>query len=134
MVIENEEDVRERIFEGLSEDSNLATDHVVSDPLDEHAHSPNDPGYEPPTEAESELKAGDEVPGPPPRLHREDPGATPNRITRGERVEGKGDWEAAGKEARGKEHSADGRPRSAEERLRANVPYSKCFLSGMGWG
>jgi hypothetical protein len=98
----------------------------VRDILAEHAHSPTDPGYEPPTEAEQNAHPGDEAAGPPPRLHREDPGATPNRITRG-KGDGKGEWEKAGKEAHGREYSGEGRPRSAEERLRAGVPYSEWF-------
>lgn len=123
--IEDEEDARERIFEGLPPNADLSQDHVAADPLDIHEHAPG----EGPTSVDAEsarttLDAGDEVPGPP-RLHREDPGASPQRIQKGQGP-GKDDWESARAAASGKEYGPDhGRPRSPEERLRIGVPYSE---------
>lgn len=122
--IEDEEDARERKFEGLADNADLTQDHVVQDPLEDHAHAQGE-GPDGKGSAQTHLKAGDEVP-PPPRLHREDPGATPQRLSKSAASPGKADWAKAGQDAQGKEYD-HGRPRSAEERLRAGVPYSGCI-------
>lgn len=125
--IEDEEDARERKFEGLPETADLTQDHVVQDPLDDHAHAPGE-GPDGQGSPQTPFKAGDEVP-PPPRLHREDPGATPQRLQKTVGA-AKDDWAKAGQEAKGKEYEHDhARPRSAEERLRAGVPYSEFIMS-----
>lgn len=99
-------------------------DHVAADPLEEHAHAEGE-GPDGNGSTESTLKAGDPV-DPPPRLVREAPGATPQRLAKNPGAPGKDDWRRAREEARGKEYGHEhGRPRSAEERLRANVPYSE---------
>ena len=98
-------------------------DHVVADPLEKHAHADGE-GPDGNGSVEPDLKAGDPV-EPPPRLVREAPGATPQRLAKSD-GSGKEDWQRAGEQARGKEYGHEqGRPRSPEERLRANVPYSK---------
>ena len=124
--IEDEEDARERIFQGLAPDADLSQDHVAVDPLDHHEHAPG----EGPTEVEANstpktsLQPGDEIAGPP-RLHRETPGASPQRIQK--HGPNKEEWESAKVAASGKEYGQDhGRPRSPEDRLRAGVPYSEC--------
>lgn len=71
------------------------------------------------------LAAGEEVP-PPPRLQREDPGASPQRLAKNSPPAGVDDWRRAKADAQGKGYEHDhGRPRSAEERLRNGVPYSE---------
>lgn len=100
-------------------------DHVVADPLEDHAHAEGE-GPDGNGSVESKLQAGDPVDGPP-RLVREDPGASPQRLAK-LAGQAKEDWQRAKEEARGKEYGHDhGRPRSPEERLRANVPYSEYF-------
>ncbi len=124
--IENEEDERERVFEGLAPGADLSQDHVAADPLDIHEHAP---GEGPTSVAEGKkprvtLEAGDEVP-PPPKLHREDPGASPQRIQRGKGPD-KDTWESAKAAVSGQGYGPEhGRPRSPEERLRTGVPYSE---------
>ncbi|KAK1927393.1 hypothetical protein DB88DRAFT_29411 [Papiliotrema laurentii] len=118
--IEEEEDARERKFQGLAEDADLSKDHVAQDPLEDHAHAPGE-GPDGKGSPAPSLKAGDPVP-PPPRLHREDPGATPHRLQAIDADADKEDWRQAKANARGKEYDY-ARPRSAEERARANVPY-----------
>jgi hypothetical protein len=131
--IEAEEDRRERVFEGLPETADLAKDHVVEDPLDSHAHAPGE-GPEPTSVVGDDqaaapsvaLKAGDEVP-PPPKLVRQDPGASPSRMKMGKTGGGldKEDLDGLKEGVAGARHDAHSRPRNAEERLRAGVPYSE---------
>ena len=126
--IEAEEDARELKFEGLNPHANLFSDHVAADPLDEHAHAP---GEGPPGDAgagadQVVLQPGDPVPASPPRLHRADPNAIPQRLQRGEPKKTREDWEKLGKAAPEDPYQlGHGRPRSPEERLRAGVPYSE---------
>ncbi|WWD16657.1 hypothetical protein CI109_101087 [Kwoniella shandongensis] len=122
--IEDEEDARERIFEGLNEQADLAKDHVAADPLDEHAHAPGEGPADPVPIAEGEgaLKPGDEVDAPP-RPKRVDPAAAPQRILNAGGA--KDEWESAKQVAQGQPgYDGHGRPRSPEERLRTGVPYS----------
>jgi hypothetical protein len=131
--IEAEEDRRERVFEGLPETADLAKDHVVEDPLDSHAHAPGEGPEETSVVGDDQaaapsvaLKAGDEVP-PPPKLVRQDPGASPSRMKMGKTGGGldKEDLDGLKEGVAGSRHDAHSRPRSAEERLRAGVPYSE---------
>nr|XP_018264522.1 uncharacterized protein I303_02692 [Kwoniella dejecticola CBS 10117]OBR86680.1 hypothetical protein I303_02692 [Kwoniella dejecticola CBS 10117] len=125
--IEDEEDARERKFEGLSDDADLSKDHVAHDPLDVHSHLPGDgPSDVPPPGAESTLKPGDEV-DPPPKIpiQRADPSAQPQRILKAAGNAVKEEWESAKEAVKGEKYSGHGRPRNSEERLKAGVPYSK---------
>ncbi|KAK4685661.1 nucleobindin, partial [Tremellales sp. Uapishka_1] len=126
--IEAEEDARERIFEGLPEDADLAMDHVVEDPLEVHEHAEGEGPADaiPENESQAHLKAGDAV-QPPKRPVRADPGAQPARFKKPS--SSKADWDSAKEGAKGKAH--DGIPRSAEERLRAGVPYKYKFRKGL---
>lgn len=146
--IEAEEDARERRFQGLPQDANLEKDHVAADPLDEHAH---DAGQGPPADSSSasldsdndpsiveklkDLKAGDEVPDlPKSNPKRVSPGAAPNRIDHASAgdVRRQELYEAKEK-AGGREHDvgSHGVPRTAEERLRAGVPYKYKMRKGL---
>ncbi|WVQ94470.1 hypothetical protein IAU59_001549 [Kwoniella sp. CBS 9459] len=140
--IEDEEDARERKFEGLSDNADLSKDHVAHDPLDVHSHAPG----EGPSDsaagaasatvsgehgAESTLKPGDEV-EPPVRPKRVDPGAQPQRIMNAGAGSQKEEWESAREAAKGSPgYDGHGRPRNAEERLRAGVPYKYKMRKGL---
>ncbi|KAL7419603.1 hypothetical protein Q5752_005515 [Cryptotrichosporon argae] len=136
--IEAEEDARERIFEGLDAAADLSKDHIAADPLDVHAHAAGEGPAR--TEAERALEAaldhlqpGDEAP-PPPRIERAMPGAQPNRIQRkgsAGAADAKGEWNEAGERARDAGAWEHGRPRSAEDRLRAGTPYKYKFRKGL---
>ncbi|WRT65518.1 uncharacterized protein IL334_002463 [Kwoniella shivajii] len=124
--IEDEEDSRERKFEGLAEDADITKDHVAHDPLDIHAHAEGEGPSDTPPEPESTLQPGDEVEAPP-RPKRVDPNAQPQRIMDAAGSKLKEGWESA-KEAvveKGSKYEGHGRPRNVEERLKAGVPYSK---------
>ncbi|WWC68791.1 uncharacterized protein I206_102726 [Kwoniella pini CBS 10737] len=126
--IEDEEDARERKFEGLSEDADLSKDHVAQDPLDIHSHLPGDgpSDVSENSEPESTLKAGDEIDSPPkPILQRIDPLAQPQRILKNAGNIMKEEWKSAKEAVNGESYSGHGRPRNSEERLKAGVPYSK---------
>lgn len=118
--IESEEDARERKFEGLPEDADLSQDHVAQDVLDHHEHAP---GEGPPDEqgsAQTVLKHGDEVP--PPKYQRVDPLARPGRLNQDGTV--RDELDNLKSKVQGETYdTSHGRPRSAEERLRGNVPY-----------
>ena len=107
-------------------------DHIAVDPLDEHAHAPGEGPSDP--VPEPSVKAGDEADEsltPPPR-QRVIPGAAPNRIRDGQE-DVREDLQDAKRRAResGGEYQYDGhKPRSAEERLRAGVPYSEYYQVG----
>ncbi|WVQ79039.1 hypothetical protein IAT38_001131 [Cryptococcus sp. DSM 104549] len=132
--IEDEEDARERKFEGLPQDADLSKDHVAPDPLDAHAHAPGegpeatatDPA-DIPAKPESTLQPGDEVDAPP-RPKRVDPGASPQRIMRGGHRE---ELEDLKEVAKGQPGYGGGRPRSPEERLRSGVPYKYKMRKGL---
>ncbi|KAK8861437.1 hypothetical protein IAR55_002256 [Kwoniella newhampshirensis] len=128
--IEDEEDARERKFEGLTEDADLTKDHVAADPLDEHAHAPGEGPTDVASETQPEtiLQAGDEVEAPP-RPKRVDPAAAPQRIMD---VGGKDEWDSAKAVAQGQPgYDGHGRPRSPEERLRSGVPYKYKMRKGL---
>lgn len=129
--IEAEEDARERAFQGLAPEADLAKDHIAVDPLADHAHAPG----EGPVDAAlmPDVKAGDEAQDyqtPPPR-QRVVPNAQPNRIRDGQQSDTvKSVLDEAKQRLTGGEYDGH-KPRSAEERLRAGVPYSEWFcLSG----
>lgn len=119
--IEAEEDARERAFQGLANDADLAKDHVAVDPLEDHAHAPGEGPPDAIPIAQESLKAGDEAP---PVIQRVMAGAAPNRL--GEQADSKRkELDDAKNRARGGEGYDGHKPRSAEERLRAGVPYSE---------
>ncbi|ODN80739.1 hypothetical protein, variant [Cryptococcus amylolentus CBS 6039] len=133
--IEDEEDSRERKFEGLSNDANLEKDHVAADPLDHHAHAPGEgppaDDIPPLAEGEENLKPGDEVDPPAPKPvvpKRVDPDAAPQRILDGGKV---GDLEGLKEVAQGQPGYGGGRPRTPEERLRSGVPYKYKMKKGL---
>nr|ODN87347.1 hypothetical protein L203_03620 [Cryptococcus depauperatus CBS 7841] len=120
--IEEEEDARERKFEGLDPEADLSKDHVAADPLEHHAHAPGEGSSENPDTqfVQEEPKAGDEVePSVKAAPKRVDPGAAPQRIMRGGHAEEFGGLREA---AKGKIYGG-GRPKTLEERLRSGVPY-----------
>ncbi|WVR03980.1 hypothetical protein IAU60_000979 [Kwoniella sp. DSM 27419] len=125
--IEDEEDARERKFEGLANDADLSKDHVAHDPLDVHAHASGEGPSGAAATPQQTLKPGDEVdPRPAGGVHtieRANPAAQPQRIMNGDSA--RPVWDAA-KEAAKAAPGYDGhaRPRNAEERLRAGVPYT----------
>lgn len=121
--IEEEEDAKERKFEGLAPDADLAQDHVAVDPLDQHAHAPGEGPLGTETVPKVPLKAGDAVP---PKLQRTVPGAAPQRLQEGDERPGKEEWAKASRAAGGAHYRADdSRPRTDEERMKKGVPYSE---------
>ncbi|UOH85015.1 hypothetical protein LQV05_001831 [Cryptococcus neoformans] len=132
--IEDEEDARERTFEGLPPTADLSKDHVAADPLDHHEHAP---GQGPLGENENENgnetpQPGDEIDPPSPARgvpKRVDPGAAPQRIIKpGHLDEELGGLKEAALEEPGWYGGA--RPKSAEQRLRAGVPYKYKMRKG----
>ncbi|AAW45100.1 protein secretion-related protein, putative [Cryptococcus deneoformans JEC21] len=136
--IEDEEDARERRFEGLPPTADLTKDHVAADPLDHHEHAPGqgplDENENPQSRGdgdgdENDFKPGDEVDPPPVRVpKRVDPGAAPQRIVKAGHLEELGGLKQAALEQPGWVGGA--RPKSAEERLRAGVPYKYKMRKG----
>ncbi|KIR58111.1 hypothetical protein I314_06076 [Cryptococcus bacillisporus CA1873] len=146
--IEDEEDARERRFEGLPPTADLTKDHTAVDPLDHHEHAPGEGPLEDASSSSSssspssgdlqnadedgtgDLKPGDEVVDPllsarvPKRV---DPGAAPQRITKSGHLEELGGLKEAALEEPG---YGGGRPRTAGERLRAGVPYKYKMRKG----
>lgn len=114
--IEDEEDERERKFEGLPSDADLSSDHPAQDPLDEHAHAPGEGPA-----GDGQGQAVFDADG---KASRASPGAAPNRI-REEEANGKVDLREAAEKVKGKVRSGHHAPRSPEERLKAGVPYSE---------
>ncbi|WWC87690.1 uncharacterized protein L201_002582 [Kwoniella dendrophila CBS 6074] len=141
--IEDEEDARERKFEGLNEDADLSKDHFAEDPLDIHSHLPGDGPTDVPPRPESTLKPGDEVDPPPTQeqkplaIHRVDPLASPQRILKGNDDNNKHltkeELESLSKQsAKGSKYdSGHGRPRNAEDRLKSGVPYKYKMRKGL---
>ncbi|OWZ74637.1 hypothetical protein C365_06975 [Cryptococcus neoformans Bt85] len=136
--IEDEEDARERRFEGLPPTADLSKDHVAADPLDHHEHAP---GQGPLGENENANvnanenetpQPGDEIDPPSPARgvpKRVDPGAAPQRIIKpGHLDEELGGLKEAALEEPGWYGGA--RPKSAEQRLRAGVPYKYKMRKG----
>ncbi|KIR31251.1 hypothetical protein I352_06345 [Cryptococcus deuterogattii MMRL2647] len=144
--IEDEEDARERRFEGLPPTADLTKDHMAVDPLDHHEHAPREGPLDDTLSSSSsssspnlqnadgdetgDLKPGDEVVDPllsarvPKRV---DPGAAPQRITKSGHLEELGGLKEAALEEPG---YGGGRPRTAGERLRAGVPYKYKMRKG----
>ncbi|KAE8540779.1 hypothetical protein D1P53_003143 [Cryptococcus gattii VGV] len=145
--IEDEEDARERRFEGLPPTADLTEDHIAVDPLDHHEHAPGEGPLDDTSSSSSsssspslgdlqnadgdgtgDLKLGDEVVDPllsarvPKRV---DPGAAPQRITKSGHLEELGGLKEAALEEPG---YVGGRPRTAGERLRAGVPYKYKYV------
>lgn len=114
----------------------MTKDHVAADPLDHHEHAPGqgplDENENPQSRGdrdgdENDFKPGDEVDPPPVRVpKRVDPGAAPQRIVKAGHLEELGGLKQAALEQPGWVGGA--RPKSAEERLRAGVPYSKSSI------
>jgi hypothetical protein len=123
--IEDEEDARERTFEGLPEEADLGTDHPANDPLDEHAHAEGEGPAAVSSDPEGDGQAA------PPRTTRAIPNAAPKRLQDDE-ASGKIDLREVKEKVKGKVRQGHGAPRSPEERLKAGVPYSELFFE-MAW-
>ena len=128
--IEDEEDDRERKFEGLAPDASLESDHPAHDPLDEHAHADGEgPGSEVASDGTG-VGEGDQVvmdasAGAKTRVA---PGASPNRIRdEDDGSDIKAELREAAEKVKGKVRTGQHAPRSPEERLKAGVPYSESF-------
>lgn len=123
--IEDEEDAREREFEGLPQTADLGTDHPASDPLAEHAHAEGEgpSSTTPPNTDQVPMSAGDTRP----------PRSTPNRL-QDEELDEKVDLKGMKEKVKGMGRVGHGVPRSPEERLKAGVPYSESsFRLNPGW-